>query len=141
MVTFAAYDSSRNFVTSSTDNRGNVTTTEYETLPSGKISGRPLAVLTSVTYGQKAASGEIGWEPSPAVTYSYSPEGRLIARSSSATGQSFAYDFLGRVIRSSTTDSGLTRKIQKHPTSYRSHSSSQRDLRSRSGTGSKSLEW
>ena len=62
--------------------------------------------LTSVTYGQKAASGEISWEPSHAVTYSYSPEGRLIARSSSATGQSFAYDFLGRVVRSSTTGSG-----------------------------------
>lgn len=222
MITSAAYDSSQNFVISSTDNRGNVTTTEYETLPSGKISGRPLAVLTStgsltlrnaysydelgrltssvlqrksgsiltdlasvtytydersrltslsrggttysfaydlwgnttevaigtgesrrvlvshqyleyngavfqtvygngsaqlyhydnrgfltsVTYGQKAASGEISWEPTPAVTYSYSPEGRLIARSSSATAQSFAYDFLGRVVRSSTTGSG-----------------------------------
>ena len=62
--------------------------------------------LTSITYGQKAASGEISWDPTPAVTYSYSPEGRLIARSSSATAQSFAYDFLGRVIRSSTTGSG-----------------------------------
>ena len=62
--------------------------------------------LTSVTYGQKAASGEISWDPTPAVTYSYSPEGRLIARSSSATAQSFAYDFLGRVIRSSTTGDG-----------------------------------
>lgn len=62
-----------------------------------------------------------------------------------ATSDDYTYtqtfDFFGRVIRSSSTGSGLTRKIQKHPTSYRSHSSSQRDLRSRSGTASKSLEW